>query len=79
MRQNVDGNLSSRFVASFRQSGSDESRGVARIFQGGGGGGSQKGTPSGDRDYNIIWFIPLLSLVYQRVQSYYRGMKAHIN
>ena len=54
MRQNVDGNLSSRFVASFRQSGSDESRGVARIFQRGGGGGSQKGTPSGDRDYNII-------------------------
>ena len=78
MRQNVDGNLSSRFVASFRQSGSDESRGVARIFQRG-GGGSQKGTPCGDRDYNIIWFIPLLSLVYQRVQSYYRGMKAHIN
>ena len=27
-----------------------------------------------------IWlFIPLLSLVYQQAQSYYRGMKAHIN
>ena len=31
----------------------------------------------GIADY--IWFIPLLSLVYQRAQSYYRGMKAHIN
>ena len=28
------------------------------------------------KDY--IWFIPLLSLVYQRAQ-WYRGMKAHIN
>ena len=26
-----------------------------------------------------VWFIPLLSPVYQRAQSYYRGMKAHIN
>ena len=25
------------------------------------------------------WFIPLLSLVYQRAQSYYLRMKAHIN
>ena len=28
---------------------------------------------------DYIWSIPLLSLVYQRAQSYYRGMKAHIN
>ena len=45
-------------------------RGVARIFQ---RGGHRRYSP----DY--IWFIPLLSLVYQRAQSYYRGMKAHIN
>ena len=38
-------------------------RGVARIFQRG-----------GHRSYS-----PLFSLVYQRAQSYYRGMKAHIN
>ena len=46
------------------------SRGVARIFQRG-----------GHRGYlpDYIWFIPLLFLVYQRAQSYYRGMKAHIN
>ena len=35
--------------------------------KGGGGGGVQRG------------YSPLLSLVYQRAQSYYRGMKAHIN
>ena len=47
------------------------SRGVARIFQRG-------GYHPGIADY--IWpVIPLLSLVYQRAQSYYRGMKAHIN
>ena len=45
-------------------------RGVARIFQRGGHRGYSP-------DY--IWFIPLLSLVYQRAQSYYCGMKAHIN
>ena len=45
-------------------------RGVARIFQRG-------SHHPGIADY--IWFIPLLSLVYQRAQSYYRGMKAHIN
>ena len=39
------------------------SRGVARIFQ----KGVTEATP------------PPLSLVYQRAQSYYRGMKAHIN
>ena len=38
-------------------------RGVARIFQ-----------RRGHRGYS-----PLLSLVYQRAQSYYRAMKAHIN
>ena len=38
-------------------------RGVARIFQRG-----------GHRGYSL-----LLSLLYQRAQSYYRGMKAHIN
>ena len=38
-------------------------RGVARIFQRG-----------GYRGYSL-----LLSLLYQRAQSYYRGMKAHIN
>ena len=48
----------------------EKSRGVARIFQGG-------GHHPGIADY--IWFIPLLSLVYQRAQSYYRGMKAYIN
>ena len=46
------------------------SRGVARIFE-------RRGHHPGIADY--IWFIPLLSLVYQRAQSYYRGMKAHIN
>ena len=40
-------------------------------------GGSQQGHHPGMADY--IWFIPLLSLMYQRAQSYYRGMKAHIN
>ena len=49
MRQNVDGNLSSRFVASFRQSGSDESRGVAKIFQRGGGGVTERDTMRGSR------------------------------
>ena len=45
-------------------------RGVARMFQ-----------SWGHRGYSpdYIWFIPLLSLVYQRAQSYYRRMKAHIN
>ena len=43
-------------------------RGVARIFQRGGG------HHPGIADY--IWFIPLLSLVYQRDQSYYRGIKS---
>ena len=38
-------------------------RGVARIFQRG-----------GHRGYSL-----LLSLLYQHAQSYYRGMKAHIN
>ena len=49
-------------------------RGVARIFQ---MGGHRQGHHPGIADY--IWFISLLSLVYQRAQSYYRGMKAHIN
>ena len=49
-------------------------RGVARIFQ---RGGHRQGHHPGIADY--IWFISLLSLVYQRAQSYYRGMKAHIN
>ena len=44
-------------------------------------GGSQsyvkQGHHPGIVDY--IWFIPLLSLVYQRAQSHYRGVKAHIN
>ena len=40
-------------------------------------GGSQQEHHPGIADY--IWFIPLLSLVYQRAQSYYSGMKAHIN
>ena len=40
-------------------------------------GGSQQGHHPGIADY--IWFIALLSLVYQRAQLYYRGMKAHIN
>ena len=35
----------------------------------------KQGHHPGIADY--IWFIPLLSLVYQRAQSYYRGMKAH--
>ena len=49
-------------------------RGVARIFQ---RGGHRQGHHQGIADY--IWFIPLLSLVYQRAQLYHRGMKAHIN
>ena len=51
-------------------------RGVAMIFQRG-EGGHRQGHHPGIAD--CIWFIPLLSLVYQRAQSYYRGMKAHIN
>ena len=46
------------------------SRGVARICQRG-------AHHPGIADYT--WFIQLLSLVYQWAQSYYRGMKAHIN
>ena len=49
-------------------------RGVARIFQ---RGGHRQGHHPGIADY--IWFTPLLFLVYQRAQSYYRGMKAHFN
>ena len=55
-------------------------RGVARIFQRGVTEATRyvkQGHHPGIADY--IWFIPLLSLVYQRAQSYYRGMKAHIN
>ena len=37
-------------------------------------GRSQDFSKGGHRGYS-----PLLSLVYQRDQSYYRGMKAHIN
>ena len=28
---------------------------------------------------DYIWLILLLSLMYQQAQSYYHGMKAHIN
>ena len=49
-------------------------RGVARIFQRGGHRGYSLEHHPGIADY--IWFIPLLSLVYQQAQSYYRGMKA---
>ena len=49
-------------------------RGVARIFQ---RGGHRQGHHPVIADY--MWFIPVLSLVYQRAQSYYLGMKAHIN
>ena len=49
-------------------------RGVGRIFQRGGHRGYSLDHHPGIADY--IWFIPLLSLVYQRAQSYYRGMKA---
>ena len=52
-------------------------RGVARIFQRGAHRGYSADHHPGIADY--IWFIPLLSLVYQRAQSYYRGMKALIN
>ena len=45
-------------------------RGVARSFQ-------RVGHHLGIAAYTL--FIQLLSLVYQRAQSYYRGMKAHIN
>ena len=41
------------------------------------GGGHRQGHHWGIADY--IWFILLLSLVYQRAQSYNRGMKSHIN
>ena len=50
-------------------------RGVARVFQRGGHRGYSTDHHPGIADY--IWFIPLLSFVYQRAQSYYRGMKAH--
>ena len=54
---------------------------VAQLYQGRSQdfskGGSQTGTPSGDRRLYIVYM--LLSLVYQRAQSYYRGLKAHIN
>ena len=53
------------------------SRGVARIFQRGGHRGYSPDHHLGIADF--FWFIPLLSLLYQRVQSYYRGMKAFIN
>ena len=56
---------------------SKEPGGVARIFQKGGHGGYSPDHHTRIADY--VWFIPLLSLVYQRAQSYYRGMKAHIN
>ena len=52
-------------------------RGVARIFQRGGHRGYSPDHHLGIADY--IWFIPLLSLVYQRAQSYYHDMKALIN
>ena len=54
-------------------------RGVARIFQRGRGGhrGYSPDQHPGIAAY--IWFVPLLSLVYQRAQSYYRGIKALIN
>ena len=39
--------------------------------------GPQQGHLPGIAD--CIWLIPLLSLVYQRAQSYYRGIKALIN
>ena len=38
---------------------------------------TQRGHHLGIADY--IWFILLLSLMYQQAQSYYHGMKAHIN
>ena len=59
------------------KSGTALIRGVARIFQRGGHRGYSADHHPGIADY--IWFIPLLSLVYQRAQSYYRGMKALIN
>ena len=49
-------------------------RGVARIFQRGDHRGYSPDHHPGIADY--IWFIPLLSLVYRRAQSYYRSMKA---
>ena len=52
-------------------------RGEARIFQRGGHRGCSPDHHPGIADY--IWLTPPLSLVYQRVQSYYRGMKAHSN
>ena len=57
----------SKLCAAFR-------RGIARIFQ---RGDHRQGHHPGIADY--IWFIPLLSLVYQQVQSCYCSMKVHIN
>ena len=57
----------SKLCAAFR-------RGVARIFQ---RGDHRQGHHQGIADY--IWFITLLSLMYQRAVSYYCSMKAHIN
>ena len=51
-----------------------EDQGRTRIFQ---RGGHRQGHHPGIADY--IWFIRLLSLVYQRAQLYHRGMKAYIN
>ena len=55
----------------------DPSRGVARIFQRGVHRGYSPDHHPGIVDY--IWFIPLLSPMYQLAQSHYRGMEAHIN
>ena len=48
-------------------------QGRSQDFSKGGGGGHRGYSP----DY--IWYIPLLSPVYQWAQSYYPCMKVHIN
>ena len=57
------------------------SQGHSQDLSKGGWGGvtetTQQGHHLGIADY--IWFILLLSLMYQQAQSYYHGMKAHIN
>ena len=42
-------------------------------------GRSQDFSKGEGRSQSHRGYSPLLSLVYQRAQSYYRGMKAHIN
>ena len=41
--------------------------------------GVTEGTPSGDRRLYMVYTAAVHTLVYERSQSYYRGMKVHFN